>query len=301
MPRSPRATMIPPVHACTISSAFSAASRFSIFAITGMSAPRSASRACTGSRSLGVPHERHREQVDVVLDGEVDPVEVGLAHRGGQRLDAGQVHALVRRDRCRRSRPASGPASSSALAHPQPDRAVGEVDHVVGLDRAGKPGPPDGDRVAAVASPRSSSASASCPLRRCITSPSMSPSRSFGPGMSPSSADLAAGLRGGLARHLDQPRVVFARAVREVEPQHVRADRDQPAEDLGVVGRRPEGRDDLGAAHVIMGRLAHGRRSSQRQSRSRPQRNSSASLQRPGGTRSAMSPRPKRSSVPVRR
>ncbi len=38
-----------------------------------------------------------------------------------------------------------------ALAHAQPDRAVGEVDHVVGLHRGREPGPPDGDRVAAVA------------------------------------------------------------------------------------------------------------------------------------------------------
>ena len=42
--------MMPPL-AWMISSAASAASRFSIFAITGMSSPRSSRRACTGSRS----------------------------------------------------------------------------------------------------------------------------------------------------------------------------------------------------------------------------------------------------------
>ena len=54
IPRSPRATMMPPVAASTISSAASVASRFSIFAITGMSMPRSASRMFTGSRSAAL-------------------------------------------------------------------------------------------------------------------------------------------------------------------------------------------------------------------------------------------------------
>ena len=59
------------------------------------------------------------------------------------------------------------------------------------------------------------------------------------------------------------------------------------------MGGRPERGDDLGAAHRLE---ATPRPVAASSSRSSPLRNSSASLQRPGGTRSAMSPRPKRSS-----
>src|SRR5256885_11858432 len=40
-------------------------------------------------------HERDREQVDAVLDGEVDPLQVGLPDRGRNRFGLGQVHPLV--------------------------------------------------------------------------------------------------------------------------------------------------------------------------------------------------------------
>ena len=48
MPRSPRATMIPPSAARMIASAFSAACGFSILAISGMSAPATRMRRSTG-------------------------------------------------------------------------------------------------------------------------------------------------------------------------------------------------------------------------------------------------------------
>ncbi len=54
IPRSPRATMIPPVAARTISSALAAASCFSILAISGMSESSSLSRAATGARSAAL-------------------------------------------------------------------------------------------------------------------------------------------------------------------------------------------------------------------------------------------------------
>jgi hypothetical protein len=45
IPRSPRATITPPVAAATISSAFSAACCFSILAISGMSESRARNRS----------------------------------------------------------------------------------------------------------------------------------------------------------------------------------------------------------------------------------------------------------------
>ena len=54
MPRSPRATMIPPLAARTISAEFSAAWRFSILAIRGMLESSERRRSATGSRSAAV-------------------------------------------------------------------------------------------------------------------------------------------------------------------------------------------------------------------------------------------------------
>ena len=125
-----------------------------------------------------------------------------------------------------------------ALAHPEPDRPVGEIDHVVGLDRGGQPRPRDGDRVPAVAGPVGGQGQV-LPVAQVhhvaldVSEPDLRP------GDVAQQADLAARLLGGRARHLHQPRVVLARAVGEVEPQDVRADRDQAAEDLRVVGGRP--------------------------------------------------------------
>ena len=71
------------------------------------------------------------------------------------------------------------------------------------------------------------------------------------PGDVAQQADLATRpLRAGPS-HLDQPRVVVARAVGEVEPQDVRAHLDQAGEHLRVVGGRTESGDDLGAAHPL--------------------------------------------------
>ena len=76
IPRSPRATMIPPVAAATISSAFSAACCFSILAISGMSEP-SAAQPLVHRLEVGRGgDEGDRQQVDSLLDRELDPAEV---------------------------------------------------------------------------------------------------------------------------------------------------------------------------------------------------------------------------------
>ena len=120
-PRSPRAIMIPLPAASMISSARSAAWGFSIFAISGMSAPRSRSRASTFSRSEG---RRTKEtasrsipfsQAKSIQGSSEAPVS------GSSWSAPGQVDALVGADRAAgldlagdlaaldRERPAGGP------------------------------------------------------------------------------------------------------------------------------------------------------------------------------------------------
>ena len=48
----------------------------------------------------------------------------------------------------------------------------------------------------------------------------------------------------------DGPQVIVVRAVREIEPRHVHARLDQPAEGWLFAGRRPHRADDLGLAHA---------------------------------------------------
>jgi hypothetical protein len=43
--------------------------------------------------------------------------------------------------------------------------------------------------------------------------------------------------------------LLFARAVGEVQPRHVHPRLDHAGQDLGVVGGRADGGNDLGAAH----------------------------------------------------
>src|SRR3954464_5043527 len=86
IPRSPRATMIPPLANLTISSAFSAASCFSILATRGMREPASR-RGGGAGRGAGGPggarlqvgsggDEGDGEEVDAFLHREFDPAEV---------------------------------------------------------------------------------------------------------------------------------------------------------------------------------------------------------------------------------
>ena len=137
IPRSPRATMIPAVTAWTISSARSAACGFSIFAITGMSAPPVRTRRSTGARSS--------------------------ARRTNETASRSIPCSIAKSTQARSSRPAAGSPTSApgrlrpwceddpaadldhaadlvvaGLDHPQPDPPVGEVDEPAGADRLGE-------------------------------------------------------------------------------------------------------------------------------------------------------------------
>ena len=265
--------------AWTISSAASAASRFSIFAITGMSAPRSARRALHGvevgsrcARTTPRAGRRRGRSRSRPSRGRTRPTAAGTASTPGRFMPWCEATVPPVSTRVRTS-------TSSGLAHPQADRAVREVDHVVGLDRGRKPGPGDGERVAAVRRPVRGERQDLAVAQVHHVALDVAEPELRARGGRPAGRPRGPRASRGLARHLDQPRVVVARAVREVEPQDVGADLDQAGEDLRVAGGRPERGDDLGAAHRLEATPVPRAR---RQSRSRPLRNSSASLQRPG-------------------
>src|SRR6201999_2634694 len=111
MPRSPRATMIPPVAAATISSTFTAACWRSIFATSGMSEPRLRRRSLTGVRSAA------EETKETAMMSTPCLTEKSTQPR------------------------------SDSVAAAQPDRPVGEVDELV-LLQAGDARPGDRDRLA---------------------------------------------------------------------------------------------------------------------------------------------------------
>ena len=97
-PRSPRATMMPS-KASMISSRASTACGFSIFAMTGTLRPSSAMISKHPVDVRGVAHEREGDVVGAELEA---PAQVGLVllrQRGHVDRDAGQVDALVVRDR----------------------------------------------------------------------------------------------------------------------------------------------------------------------------------------------------------
>ena len=119
-PRSPRATMMPS-KASTISSSWSTASGFSIFAITGRRMPTRVHHPVHQLDVLGVAHERQRDVVDAQAQRELEVVGVLVRHGRHADRDAGQRQALVVAD----------------LA------AFGDVADDVGavLDRRPRPGP----------------------------------------------------------------------------------------------------------------------------------------------------------------
>ena len=90
-----------------------------------------------GAQVVARAHEGHGEHVDVLFDGEVDPLEIGLGNGRQLFLEPRQVDPLVRRDR------AAGLDLAQRLVgvgvrDPQPDAAVGEVDEVALVDRPGQ-------------------------------------------------------------------------------------------------------------------------------------------------------------------
>ena len=234
-------------------------------------------------------------QVDPLVDREVDPGP------GPPRSTRGRRRPRRPAGSCPGARPSSppvstrrGPRDASVLAHPQPDRPVGEVDHVVGLDRGAAARPTRRDRVARPFAVASAVRVRFWPLRSCITPPSMSPEPDLRPGHVAQQPDLAAGALG-VRRAMStscscSSRVPWEKLSRRTSTP----DRDQAVErsrDCGWPARAWR-RSWCGAC--IERLLAGG--PSDAVIEVEPAEELLRLAPAPGGTRSAMSPRPKRSS-----
>ena len=98
-----------------------------------------------GVEILRLADEGNRDVVELVGDRELDPAQVVLGNRVEPGFDAGQVHALVRRERpadfyLALNRP---PVVGN---HAQADRAVGQIDRVLDTQGLGQFGPVDRDQ-----------------------------------------------------------------------------------------------------------------------------------------------------------
>jgi hypothetical protein len=177
-------------------------------------------------------------------------VEVRLGHRGQRGRLAGDVQPLPRGHRAAHL----DDRLDLVLARPhrdraEPHRAVGEVEHLVGVHRLGEAGPRDRHplRVAlAVAPAHEDDVVARLELRDAVP---QAPDAQLGSRKVLQDGHLAPGPPRGLPDPLRRLRVLLRRSVREVQPGDVHPRLDHAGEHLGVARRRPDGGDDLGAAH----------------------------------------------------
>ncbi len=194
-----------------------------------------------------VTNEAHGDQVDVLLDGEVDPGQVLLAdaRRGG--VDAGEVDSLVGGDGAARLH-AGEDVAVAGFPHAQPDRAVREVDRVPARHRCGQPRPSDAERVLRAALGIDSECEV-LPVAQLTQAAVDVPEPQLRTREIGQQADLALGALARPAHHRHELLVLASSAVREVEAKDVHAHGDQPRDDLGIAGGGPERGDDLRASH----------------------------------------------------
>ena len=259
MPRSPRATMIPLSAARMIASAFSAACGFSIFAISGMSAPADPHAALDRLQVLGAADERDRQQVDSLLDREVDPVQVGVAGGGQRDLGPGHVQSLVGGDRAPDLDRAADLAGRRP-EHPQPHPAVGEVDLVAFGDRVRQPLPGDGQVIGAADLLAGGQGQLGPRVEARPRLPRPRRSAASGPG-----GRRAGRPRGRRPRDASRAIATFcgvlvAPAVREVEAEDVGSGPDQLRHRLDRAGGGADRGDDLRAAAARSRRIGVGLR-----------------------------------------
>ena len=216
--------MIPPVAAATISSAFSAASRFSILAISGMLEPSERSRSATGSRSAAEETKETASRSMPCLHRELDPAEVAVGRRRPGR-DAGHVHALVGGQRPPHLHLALDPVGLG-VAHPKADRPVGQVDQLV-LAQGGDARPGDRDRLAVPLHRPRRQGHVHARLQLGDVAAQLA-DRSFGPGRSPSTATSRPTRSAAPRIESIVPGVALRVGMGEVEAQDVGAGLDQP-------------------------------------------------------------------------
>ena len=186
MPRSPRATMMPPPAAWTISSGVSAASRFSILAISGMSAPSSWTRDHRPRGPRSALRTKETASRSMPCSTAKSTQDTSSSVTAGRLMSApGRLRPLWEE---------SAPPTSTSQRTSSPATSVTRRRIVPSARKAVSPG------CRAAASPgqetetRSASPADSCvvsvkgrPASSSTTPPAISPIRSFGPGRSPSS------------------------------------------------------------------------------------------------------------------
>ena len=245
-PRSPRATM-KPSNASMISSRFSTACGFSIFAMSGSSTPTSFITLRTSSASLA-----RRTNDSAMRSTGIDSAQRRSATSfsdiaGHAHLDPGQVDALVVAQRTRDLHHGVH-VGGVDLAHPQPHGTVveqhlvtradvarqagvgGRADRLVALDVAGR------DRERRVLGHAD----------RAAREPAESDLGALQVGEHP---DRPAAVVGGLPDAAEGLLVVGMVAVAEVQPRDVHAGLDELTDPLFGSGRWAEGADDLGSTH----------------------------------------------------
>ncbi len=196
---------------------------------------------------LAAAHEREREVVQVHLEACVDQRDVLRAHGRQRHRHVGQVEALPRRHAAA-DLDVRDHVGADHLEHAQPHRAVGEVADVAGLDQLGEPAPGHRqpfrrplDRLRSQHHARAARqlsdaaghrAEPQLRARQVAEDGHLAP-RALGRLPDP------AGLLG----------VLVPASVGEVQPRDVHPRDDHRGQDVGLLGGRTDGCDDLRCAH----------------------------------------------------
>ena len=193
-----------------------------------------------------LPHERQGDKVDPEAEGEGQVVDVLGGHGRGAEPGAGQVHALVVRQRATLDHPA-GDVPAVGGDGLEPDEAVVDEervarDHVAGQVLVGHRRPlavalaglgRDGEDGAGLQDGGAAVEAAEADLGALEVG---------------QHADRPSYRVGGLAHCRAERGVIVVGAMGEVEPGHVHPRLDQLPDGLDRARGRPEGADDLGAA-----------------------------------------------------
>ena len=244
MPRSPRATITQSA-ARMISTAFSTACGFSIFAISGI-------RVClrTSEMSLG---SRTNESAtrSTPIDSPKRSSSRSLGDGRQPARGAGQVEALARGERAadldrRVDLAVAGARSRAGGCGRRRGRRRRRSRRCVGQAR-----PADADAVLVARLVAAAASVSVSPGRRSIRSSRSGPMRSFGPGRSCRIATWRPARLDASRTSADVVGVLLTGAVGEVEPRDVEPGVDHAGERLGVAARRADGGDDLGARTAV--------------------------------------------------
>jgi hypothetical protein len=205
-----------------------------------------------GGDVLGPAHERDGDHVDAHPQPGLQMGEVLLGDGGQRRGLARDVEALARGDGAADlDARVDLPVVGAHRLRAQPDGAVGQVEHLAGLDRVGEalPGDRHVPRVAldALVGPaRERHDVARLELGHAVAQLA---DAQLGAGEVLQDRDRPSGAARGRPDALGRLGVLLVRAVREVQARDVEARLDHLDQDLGILRGRADGRHDLRSPH----------------------------------------------------